>query len=678
MKKNLILITAISAAMSSMAYANTDEFVLGQITVSGSAETKKSEATIIDAQEMQDQGLTDVGQALQRVPGVVLDMGGRRAETKAQIRGFDSRQLTLNLDGIPVYMPYDGNVDLSRYLTGELSKIEVQKSLGSLMLGPNNMGGSINLVSRKPTKEMEGKLTAGIEAGRNGIFSNFQSLQVGSKLNELFYIQAGMSQVETGNYPLSDSYRPKADTTPGKFGDRVHPKGDRIHSGSENSNQSIKIGFTPNSTDEYVVGYQSIKGSKEAPWYAHPEEKNNTYWDWPVWDKESLYFLSHTQFGDTYLKTRFYKDNFQNRLNGYDDDQYKTVSRTQGRFTRSMYDDETIGGHLELGSKFGAHQVKGIFQAKYDEHTEQDLGKDGQPAKPWEIYKTEIYSLGAEDRWQVTNATAVTFGYRVDQHQVTKVVDPSNSPTSDKNVKHNFQIKAEHKLENHTLFGGFSMKSRFPSPKDVVSRRFDSYEPNHNLNAETAKHFEIGSLGKLGKVSYQANLFYSQVEDAIEGVRLKTGESCSGDSTGSNFSCSQNQNVGEATHYGAELSVNFPMTTNTSLDVSYAYLEKELKDKKLKATNSPKHQALITLNYFPTDNLDLSADLQLASDREVATDGKEQVAGYGLVHLRGSYQFNKNLRANLAVKNAFDNNYELSKGDPRPGRTYWLSLTADF
>lgn len=662
--KNILLTSAISMAIAGNAFAeDSHEFTLGKITV-GSEQTQKIEASIVDAEEMQNQGLVDVGEAIARTPGVTFDdAGGRRAESKVQIRGFGSTRITVNVDGIPVYMPYDGNIDLSRYLTGELKSIEVQKSLGSLLLGPNNMGGSINLVTKKPTKELEGSVSAGVETGKNGIFANFLSAQVGSKLSDKFFVSGGISRVDRNNFPLSDDFKPQTHTSEGM----VQPKGDRVRSKSENTNANIKFGFTPNATDEYVIGYQDIRGSKEAPLDAS-ENGNVAYWDWPVWDKQSTYFLSHTQFGETYLKTRLYLDKFQNRLNGWDDDTHTTITKNQGKYMRSQYDDQSYGGNIEVGRQVGIHGLRGTFHAKIDQHNERNLKKDNSPAnfdERWKKYETEIFSLGVEDRMTLNDKTALTLGYRLDQHQVTKTDDndPNTRPTN-KNDAHNFQIKAEHQLtEQHLLFGGISQKTRFPSPKDMVSYRMGSHIPNPDLGAEKALHYEIGSLGKFGKIDYQASLFYSAISDAIESVKVNANES-------------QNQNVGDATHYGAEVGVNIPTTDNTRLDLSYTYLHKELADKSLKATGSPTNQAMASFNYFPTDKLDLIADLWLTSGRYMSTDGKDKVSGYGLVNLRANYQINQTFSGNLALKNALDKDYELNRGQPMQGRSLWLGVNA--
>ncbi|MBW6083336.1 TonB-dependent receptor plug domain-containing protein, partial [Pseudomonas aeruginosa] len=97
----------------------------------------------------------DVGEALNTLPGVYLQGGGNRNERQVSVRGFDSRQVPLFIDGVPVYVPYDGNIDLGRFLTSDLAGIEVSKGYASLLQGPNMLGGAINLATRRPTRPFE-------------------------------------------------------------------------------------------------------------------------------------------------------------------------------------------------------------------------------------------------------------------------------------------------------------------------------------------------------------------------------------------------------------------------------------------------------------------------------------------------------------------------------------------
>jgi len=673
-KRYAILVAALISEMSTASIASDSQlFELGAITV-GAQKTQQIESNRVDSDEMQSHGDTQVGQAVSRVPGVVIREGGRRAESQASIRGFDSRQISLNLDGIPIYLPYDGNMDLSRYLTSDLSRIEVQKTMGSLLLGPNNMGGSINLVSRKPTQPFEGSATVGLESGESGIFSKFGNVQIGGRVNERFYFMAGVSKVRNDDFPLSNDFTPSTNQFTQTV---VQPKGDRLRSANESETLNFKVGFTPNKTDEYVVGYHQITGQKEAPLYADGDLSGNAarpaYWDWPQWDKRSLYFLSHTQFDKTYLKTRAYYDQFDNALNSYDDETYSSV--TKGYAFRSQYDDQGVGASAELGHQLENQLLKMALHVKYDEHKERDLNKDNLDVdQSWRTYQNEIYSFGLEDAIQISEATKLTLGYRRDQYRVTKTDDgdPNTQPSKDQ-IANNFQIKAEHQIGSQTLFGGLSKKTRFPSIKETYSYRLGQAIPNADLDAESALHYELGSLGTIGQIDYQANLFYSDITDAIESVSIEPSL-CSEDAS----SCSQNQNIGTATHYGAEFMVKVPMTEDTRLDLNYAYLKRDLADSTLKPTQSPEHQGLITLNWFATPAMDLALDWEIKTKRETTTDGLRPTDGYQLWHLRGAYQINKQVSANAVLKNALDTDYQIYDGDPMPGRTLLMSLNAKF
>ncbi len=45
-----------------------------------------------------------------------------------------------SIHGVPIYVPYDGNLDLARILTNNLGAVEVSKGYSSLLQGPNQMG----------------------------------------------------------------------------------------------------------------------------------------------------------------------------------------------------------------------------------------------------------------------------------------------------------------------------------------------------------------------------------------------------------------------------------------------------------------------------------------------------------------------------------------------------------
>lgn len=104
------------------------------------------------------------------------------------IRSFKSTQIPVYTDGIPVYVPYDGNMDLGRFLTSDLSQISISKGVSSVLYGPNALGGAVNLVSIKLTKEFEGGFNYGFTTRKySNTYSNLGALRLGTK-QELFYL----------------------------------------------------------------------------------------------------------------------------------------------------------------------------------------------------------------------------------------------------------------------------------------------------------------------------------------------------------------------------------------------------------------------------------------------------------------------------------------------------------
>ena len=105
-----------------------------------------------------------MGEAVAIAPGVNLSTNSRN-ESMVYVRGFDPRQVPVFLDGIPQYAPCDGYIDFGRFTTFDLGEIRVGRGAASLLYGPNTLGGAINLISRKPSRPLEGDVRIGMGSG---------------------------------------------------------------------------------------------------------------------------------------------------------------------------------------------------------------------------------------------------------------------------------------------------------------------------------------------------------------------------------------------------------------------------------------------------------------------------------------------------------------------------------
>lgn len=132
-------------------------FNLGRVEVTVSASGPPPEPVVasIDQTDIRDLNLVNAAKALDYLPGVSIQhLSANRNEAGIMVRGFSTRgQVPLYLDGIPISVPYDGYVDFNRFLTSDLSEIQVAKGYSSPLLGPNALGGSINMVTQEPVKK---------------------------------------------------------------------------------------------------------------------------------------------------------------------------------------------------------------------------------------------------------------------------------------------------------------------------------------------------------------------------------------------------------------------------------------------------------------------------------------------------------------------------------------------
>ena len=206
-KKLPNLIAGLIATTMSYSVIAAEPSALETILVTANAQNTEDDITQrISSETIRTYDKETVGAALNLSSGVTLSKVGARNEEMIYVRGFDLRQVPVFLDGIPIYVPYDGYADLGRFTTFGIAHIDVAKGFSSLIYGPNTLGGAINLVSKKPGELLEGEIGAGTtwtdDGGNNSrrVYTNIGSNQ-GS-----WYIQAGLSYLDVDSFSLPDDF----------------------------------------------------------------------------------------------------------------------------------------------------------------------------------------------------------------------------------------------------------------------------------------------------------------------------------------------------------------------------------------------------------------------------------------------------------------------------------------
>jgi len=147
----LLLVTAPSARSHAQTPAATDTAVveLPGTSVDGTRPVAMRGGSSALRSEIRAMGLPAAGtleDALRRIPNVHVRTNSR-GEAELSVRGSESRQVAVLLDGAPLSLSWDGRTDLSVVPIGAVEQVDFSRGLSTLLAGPNALGGVIEFRS---------------------------------------------------------------------------------------------------------------------------------------------------------------------------------------------------------------------------------------------------------------------------------------------------------------------------------------------------------------------------------------------------------------------------------------------------------------------------------------------------------------------------------------------------
>ncbi len=659
-------------------------FELGEINVTAARDGGAGVgSSVITRDQIWNFNRNSLDQAVNIVPGVVstLDSNGRRNESDIFVRGFGRWQVPLMIDGVRVYLPADNRLDFSRFLTSDISEIQIQKGYVSVLDGPGGMGGAINLVTRKPVKPFEAELQGGLSFGRNGSQEGWNTYAMLGSRQEKYYVQASVNATDRDFWTMSGKYHPTSNS--------LEDGGRRGGSDTSDWRVSLKAGYTPNATDEYTINFIKQSGEKGAPLnvYNNPPVPPNSYWRWPWWDIQNIYWLSNTQIGDaSYVKTKLYYNTFDNALDAFDDITYTTQS-ANGRF-RSFYDDSARGGSVEFGTKIiPMNTLKAVVHYRDDKHTEWNHNRPTSPAfssvEPKQNQSQETWSFAAENTFHLSPSIDIVAGVSYDKYKITQAEEFNsttqalfNYPTGGSDA-FNWQAAAIWRYsDTGQLHASVSDRSRFPTIFELYSTRFGTATPNPNLGPERATNYEIGWKERFAnETKVSGAIFYSDVTDLIQTVEIAPG-------------MTQTQNVGDGHFYGYEASLETRLAPTLLFGGNYTYIRRTIQDAlqpNLRPTGVPTHKSFLYMVWQPWEQFSITPSLEIASSRwsDVSTTPAQPfpytlTGSYTMFNVQADYKATSGLEFAAGIRNILDQNYELAWGLPQPGRSYYVKAKATF
>lgn len=180
---------------------------LNQITVTATrldtaVERSPSATTVIPSEEIDLNQYRFASDALRTVPGLTVVQTGVPGQlTSAFIRGLNSNQTQVLLDGIPFNQGLAGLFNFADFTNDDIGRIEVIRGPQSALYGPNASGGIINFITKRGSGEPEG--SAFFEAG------SWDSFREGGAASGKFGpmdFSVGVSRFDTDNARQNNGY----------------------------------------------------------------------------------------------------------------------------------------------------------------------------------------------------------------------------------------------------------------------------------------------------------------------------------------------------------------------------------------------------------------------------------------------------------------------------------------
>lgn len=291
-----------------------------QVVLTGVADIAKDRktpvavSTIKEAQIVQRLGNQEFPEILSTTPSIYATKGGGGfGDGRMNVRGFDTSNTAVMINGVPVNDMEGGTVYWSNWagLSDVTSAMQIQRGLGASKLAIASVGGTVNIITRSADKKKEGNVTLGV--ANDGYLKTLFSYNTGksakgwstsflmSRTAGAMYIDG--SDFEAYNYYFALGYQPnkKHDfqfTFTGApqwhnqtFNNTIATDLD-MGDGRLDGVLSDKPNRKYNSNWGYLNGQQY---SQSVNYYSKPVASIN--WDWNISEKSKLSTVGYASWG---------------------------------------------------------------------------------------------------------------------------------------------------------------------------------------------------------------------------------------------------------------------------------------------------------------------------------------------------------------------------------------------
>jgi iron complex outermembrane receptor protein len=629
--------------------------------------SRRDESAIIE--DLIDWKLSSTDDLLDNVEGIAMVKRGN-ANFDPVIRGLKEGRLNVAIDGVKIFGACPGRMDPpTTYLAiGELQNIEIVKGPNSVSMGANNLGGTINLIAKKPRRYDSFTLNGSTEVSYHSAAEGKKTRLEFSGGSRLYGFRLNGAYQNYGDYQTGDGVVPNSSFRKLSFGSYfdIYP--------SENS--TIEFSFLANQGKD--TGYPAL----------------------PMDADEDEGFIGAVSFNQRNITHSWSSLSAKVYVSGVNHD----MSNRQ-RSNWSMMQMEAVGETLTFGGNMSGefsfsrtalktgldfYKVRGKAQK-----TMQVMG--GMPMTMTVWPDAAIGDMGIFSEYQafLNRRMLLKLGLRTDFSHASAQDLPagfesywnldSNPVKTDVNLSGNLSLT--YKLtDRFTTSGSFARGMRNPEFSEYYSyyalNRFDNYDyiGNPDLEIERNYNFELetrwqGDLWQAGITG-----FWNIIENYIAGIVLP-GEAPQ--TTGA-AGVRVYDNLKEAEIRGIEGDAKLTVFDDFHLfgNLSYAIGYDRGNDQPL--PEMPPFESVLGVKYVNTDNgfwLQFSGRFAAEQTRVSTLSREDPTPGFEVFDLRAGFAKYRWLQIFAGVENIFDEVYyeHLNRNNIlSQGRNIYLTLKSAF
>jgi vitamin B12 transporter len=614
-----------------------DEVVVVANRMAEPASRVGSSVTVITQADIATSQSLEVADLLERTPGVtVVRNGGLGQPTSVFIRGADSAQTMVLIDGVPVNDPSapSAGYDFGNLLTGDISRIEILRGAQSTLYGSQAIGGVVSITTAEPASPFGGGASA--ELGSHA--TDYMTANLGGK-------SQGLSWRLAGQYLSTDGISAFDEAFGGKELDASRMSG---------LSGRVRYEFTP-SAELDLRGY-----------YTHARTNFDGF------DTPTFTFGDDAEYGTTSQFAEYAGLNFRslnNQLTNriafqYTDYDRRSYDPNVGPVTETFYGI----GHNKRYEYQATFQPSVGPQAVLGLQREQTTIETDTPA--YDFVPSPLNSEARIDSGylqlidEVLRGLTLTGGFRWDRHDVFGTHKTGQGAVA-------------WALNDGATVLRASVGTGFKAP--ALYQLFSAYG-NQSLQPEEATSWDVGIEERVlqRRLTLSATYFSRDSRDLINFFDCSTPQPlCATEPFG------YYANIARATARGVELQTSFVPDTAFNISANFTYVDSIDRSPGASSFGNllprrPRASGTVSMSYLWTSGLQLSGVLRYSGRSFDDAANTIELSGYEVLDVRVAYDINQHFEIFGRVENATNKHYETAYQYGTPGRGGFVGARVSF